>query len=88
MPIIDEHRRTRAGKEALEREAKARRTAGIVAPAVERYKERSTVECVFGRLKDEYGARHVRIRGNANVKCHLMFGMLALTVDQVLRLLG
>ena len=86
VPIIDQHPRTRAGKEALKREAKARRTAGFVAPARERYKERSTVERVFGRLKDEYGARHVR--GNAKVKCHLMFAMLALTVDRMVRLLS
>ena len=51
-------------------------------------RSRSTVERVFGRLKDEYGGRHVRVRGNAKVKCHLMFGMLALTVDQMVRLLG
>ncbi len=44
VPIIDEHPRTRAGKEALKREAKAQRTAGFVAPARERYKERSIVE--------------------------------------------
>ncbi len=86
VAIIDEHPRTRAGKEALKREAKALRTAGFVAPARERYKERSSALRVFGRLKDEYGARHVR--GNAKVKCHLMFGMLALTVDQMVRLLS
>ncbi len=88
VPIIDQHQRTRAGKEALKREAKAQRAAGFVPPARERYKERSTVERVFGRLKDEYGGRHVRVRGNAKVQCHLMFGMLALTVDQMVRLLG
>ena len=34
VAIIDEHPRIRAGKEALKREAKAQRTAGIVSPAL------------------------------------------------------
>ena len=88
VAIIDEHPRTRAGKEALKREAKAQRAAGFVPPVRKRYKERSTVERVFGHLKDAYGGRHVRVRGNAKVKCHLMFGMLALTVDPMVRLLS
>ena len=50
--------------------------------------ERTTVERVNGRLKDEFGARHIRVRGHGKVLCHLMFGVLALTVDQLLRLLN
>ena len=44
------------------------------------------MERVNGRLKDEFGARQVRVRGHSKVLCHLMFGILALTVDQLLRL--
>jgi transposase len=51
----------------------------------QRYKERSTVERVNGRLKDEYGAMQLRVRGHAKVFAHLMFGMIALTVDQLIR---
>ena len=36
--------------------------------------------------KDEFGGRHVRVRGAAKVMCHCMFGVLALTADQFLRL--
>jgi hypothetical protein len=50
-----------------------------------RMRERSAVERVFGRLKDEYGAASVRVRGAAKVMTHLMFGILALTADQILR---
>ena len=39
------------------------------------------------RLKDEFGARTVRVRGNTQVMGHLMFGVLALTADQILRLI-
>jgi hypothetical protein len=53
---------------------------------VVRFRERTTVERVFARLKDEFGASSVRVRGNAKVMAHLMFGVLVLTVDQILRL--
>jgi hypothetical protein len=50
-----------------------------------RLRERTAVERVFSRLKDEYGAASVRVRGAAKVMTHLMFGILALTADQILR---
>ena len=34
-----------------------------------RCRERTTVERVFGRLKDEFGGRHVRVRGHGKVAC-------------------
>lgn len=55
-------------------------------PEKERYKERTSVERVFGRLKDEFGAQHVRVKGATKVMAHLMFGVLALAADQLLRL--
>lgn len=50
-----------------------------------RYRERTTVERVYARLKEEFGGSAVRVRGWAKVMAHLMFGILALTVDQILR---
>ena len=38
---------------------------------------RTLAERVNARLKDEFGARSVRVRGAIKVKCHLMFGVLA-----------
>jgi hypothetical protein len=52
----------------------------------DRYRERTMVERVYGRLKDEFGGRHVRVRGASKVMAHLMFGVLALTADQILRM--
>jgi len=52
----------------------------------ERYKERTMVERANARLKDEFGGRTVRVRGAAKVMAHLMFGVLALTADQLLKL--
>jgi len=51
----------------------------------ERFKIRTIVEQLNGRLKDEFGGRVIYVRGAAKVLAHLMFGVLALTVDQILR---
>lgn len=53
-----------------------------------RFRERTMVERAFSRLKDEFGARSVRVRGASKVMAHLMFGIVALTVDQLLKLTG
>jgi hypothetical protein len=52
----------------------------------ERYKTRTMIERVNARLKDEFGASQIHVRGAAKVMAHLMFGVLALTVDQWLRM--
>ena len=80
-------RRSLERRAAMRREAQARRATGYVFADQQRYNERSTVERVYGRLKDEFGGRQVRVRGYAKVLCHLMFGILALTVSQLMRLL-
>lgn len=54
----------------------------------DRFAERTMVERVFSRLKDEFGARLIRVRGTSKIMAHLMFGVLALTVDQLLKLTG
>jgi Transposase DDE domain/Transposase domain (DUF772) len=54
----------------------------------QRYKERTTVERVFARLKEEFGARTVRVRGPAKVMTSLLFGIIALTAEQLIRLVA
>jgi hypothetical protein len=53
----------------------------------QRYNTRTGAERTNARLKDEFGARHVQVRGNLKVMSHLMFGVLALCTDQLMRLL-
>jgi len=87
VPIIDVNpRRDKERKKEIEQENKARARTHIKPAEVIRYNERSTVERVNGRLKDEFGGRHVRVRGHAKVMCHLMFGILSLTADQLMRM--
>ena len=72
VPIVDLNRR-RGKKKSFDPDEK------------KRYNERTTVERVFGRLKDEFGGRMIRVRGSTKVMAHLMFGILALTADQLLK---
>jgi len=88
VPIIDANpRRDTAAKAEKQAEQKRRQSLGYETAEDVRFNERTTVERVNARLKDEFGARVVRVRGNAKVMCHLMFGVLALSVDQILRLI-
>ncbi len=82
-PIIDKNPRNQ--KAAHDQELKAQRHANFIPAERQRYKERSTVERAFGRVKEEFGARNLRVRGHEKVMCHLMFGVVVLTVDQMLR---
>ena len=85
IPLIDINpRRDKALKEELEAEEKRCRRVGHKTAEAIRYNERGTVERVNARLKDEFGGRVVRVRGHAKVMCHLMFGILALTVNQMM----
>ena len=84
VPLIDVNpRRDRALKNEMAAEQKRRRIVGHTTAETLRYNERSTVERVNARLKDEFGGRVVRVRGHAKVICHLMFGILALTANQM-----
>ena len=74
VPIIDPNKR-KGGKRELDSAQKVR------------FRERSTSERVNARLKDEFGGRMIRVRGALKVMAHLMFGILALTADQLLRMI-
>jgi hypothetical protein len=52
-----------------------------------RYRARSGVERTNGRLKDEFGGRNVMVQGARKVFSHLMFGLLVLSADQLIRLI-
>ena len=87
--IIDTNpRRNKDLKESLAKERKAANSAGFIHPTDQRYEVRTVVERVNGRLKDDFGARHLRVRGHKKVYAHLMFGVLALCVDQIVRSLN
>ena len=87
VPIIDINpRRNTKLKEELRAETRRLELLHFERPEDRRYKERTNVERVYARLKDEFGGRMIRVRGWAKVMTHLMFGILALTADQLMRL--
>jgi hypothetical protein len=84
VPIIDPKPR-RGTKAECAAEARAKRRANYQLAEERRYDERTSSERVNGSLKDNYGACDVRVRGHDKVFCHLMFGVLALTIEQLMR---
>jgi hypothetical protein len=74
VPIIDKNGR---GKEVLPMEPHQ----------AERYKMRSSAERTNSRLKEDFGANNVMVKGHPKVLLHLMFGVITLFSDQLLRLL-
>jgi Transposase DDE domain/Transposase domain (DUF772) len=81
VPIIDPHTR-RPSSQPFSPSA----TPQLSWAQQQRYKERTMIERVNARLKDEFGGRNLRVRGPAKAMTHLMFGILALTADQILRM--
>jgi len=75
VPIIDKNPR---GKEVVP-----------MAPhEAARYNERTAAERCNSRLKEEFGGRSVMVRGADKVMLHLMFGILALSAAQLLKVAG
>lgn len=81
VPIIDPNR-SHAPKEPFQPSG----VPGLSPAQRQRYRERTMVERVNARIKDEFGARNIRVRGHAKIMTHLMFGIVALTVDQLQRI--
>jgi hypothetical protein len=87
VPLIDINPRRNAKlKEVLEAEGKARKALNWKPAEAIRYNGRSVAERANARLKDDFGGRMIRVRGNAKVFCHIMLGILVLTVDQLMKL--
>ena len=89
VPIIDINtRRNTQLKAELAAEEQRLELLHWEKPEDLRYHGRTNAERVNARLKDEFGGRMVRVRGYAKVLAHLMFGILALTADQLMRLVA
>jgi hypothetical protein len=51
-----------------------------------RYNERTAAERFNSRIKEEFGADNIMVRGTRKVMMHLMFGVVAVFADQLLKL--
>ena len=74
VPVIDPNKRRGTATE-LEPDRKRR------------FRGRTVVERTNSEIKDNYGGRHIRVKGPDKVFCHLMFGLLAITVKQLFNML-
>jgi hypothetical protein len=87
VPVIDHNtRRQTTLKAEIAAERLARRTINLPDPDDLIYNERTAVERVNGSIKDDYGGRHLRVRGHLKVFCHLMFGVAAFAASCLLNL--
>jgi hypothetical protein len=87
VPVIDRNtRRDTALKAEIAAERARHRLIKIPDPTDLTYNERSTAERANARIKDEFGGRHLRVRGHLKAFCHLMFGVAVLAADSILRL--
>ena len=86
VPVIDPAARGRAASDAWTMEKRARRQIAWKPAEARRLAQRTSCERVNSRLKDQFGGNNLRVRGPTKAMCHLMFGILALTVDQLTRL--
>ena len=75
VPIVDRNGRGKAVVPMAPHEA-------------ERYKIRSCAERANSRLKEDFGASNVMVKGHSKVTLHLMLGVVVLFADQLLRLAG
>lgn len=88
VTVIDPVPRSKTAKDIWAMEKKARAHIAWKPAEALRLAQRTSCERVNSRLKDQFGGNHLRVRGPAKAMCHLMFGILALTVDQLVRLIG
>lgn len=86
--IIRDHSRSLGHEPLIDHNNRGSEKREFAPHQAQRFKERTAVERVYARLKEEFGGRMVRVRGPAKVMTSLMFGIIALTADQILRLVS
>ncbi|MGH7178648.1 MAG: transposase [Tepidisphaeraceae bacterium] len=84
-PLIRAHSRSLGHVPLIDHNPRGGEKIEFAPHEAQRFKERSTVERVNARLKDEFGACRINVRGPAKVMTHLMFAVLVLAADQLLR---
>jgi len=72
----------------VDRNGRGKEVPPMAPHEAERYKIRSSAERANSRLKEDFGAGNVMVKGHSKVSLHLMFGVVVLFADQLLRLAG
>jgi hypothetical protein len=71
----------------IDKNGRGREVIPLAPHEAARYKERTVAERFNSRLKEEFGGGNVMVRGGKKVGLHLMFGVIALFADQLLKLI-
>ena len=71
---------------SIERNGRRKEVIPLAPHEAVRYQERTVAERFNRRLQEGVGAGNVMVRGAAKVRLHLMFGLVALFADQLLKL--
>lgn len=87
-PRKDKVRRVGPEVQPVKRDSVGSRAVNVIPAEDVRYRIRTGVERVFSHLHDAHGGRTVRVRGSAKVFLHLMFGVLVIAAEQILKLLA
>ena len=72
----------------IERNGRRKAVIPLAPHEARRYRERTVAERCNSRLKEEFGAQNIMVRGAAKVGLHLMIGLIALFADQLLKLMS
>lgn len=85
--LIEETSRIFGHVPITDKNGRGREVLPMAPHEAERYKTRTTVERSNSRMKEDFGADNVMVKGHSKVTLHLMFGVITLFADQILRLL-
>ena len=86
--LIDETSRKHGHVPITDRNGRGKEVIPMAPHEAERYKIRSCAERANSRLKEDFGASNVMVKGHSKVTLHLMLGVVVLFADQLLRLAG
>ena len=85
---IWEQSRARGHVPIIDRNSRGGATIPMAPHEAQRSNERTASERFNSRLKETFGGRNVLVRGAGKVMIHLMFGVVALFADQLLKITG
>jgi hypothetical protein len=86
--LIDQMSRSLGQVPIIDKNSRGQEVVPLAPHEAARHRERTVVERCNGRLKGDFGADQVMVRGPSKVLLHLMFGVLALFADQLLKLMA
>jgi len=70
----------------IDKNSRGKQTIPMAPHEAARYNERTAAERFNSRIKEEFGAGNIMVKGAQKVMMHLMFGVLSIFADQLLKL--